>query len=126
MASSKETQRQTFNSLRGSMAMPIMQNPMMMITAEMHGSFLESVATAQKDWMDFVHRRIKEDVAASRKLMRCASLAELHHVCADYFETAFDQYQEQSQKVVERGEVMAQHLAETSEAASKEAARARH
>jgi hypothetical protein len=46
------------------MAMPpIMQNPM--------SSFLESVATAQKDWMDFVHRRVKEDVAASRKLMRC-------------------------------------------------------
>jgi hypothetical protein len=47
-------------------------------------------------------------------------------VCADYFETAFDQYHEQSQKVVERGEVMAQHLVETTEAASKEAARARH
>jgi hypothetical protein len=126
MASSKESQRQPMNAF-GMVAMPpIMQNPMMTIMAEMHGSFLESIATAQKDWMDFVHRRIKEDVAASRQLMRCASLAEMHEVYAEYFDTALDQYQKQSQKVVQRGESMAQHLAETTEAATKEAARARH
>ena len=115
------------NSFARMMGMPpIMQNPMLTILAEMHGSFLESVATAQKDWMDFVHRRIKEDVAASRQLMRCTSLAEMHHVYSDYFETAFEQYQKQSEKVVQRGESMAQHLAETTEAVAKEAGRARH
>ena len=36
------------------------------IFAEMNGTLLESVATAQKDWADFVDRRIKEDVAVSR------------------------------------------------------------
>ena len=73
--------------------------------------------------MDFVHRRVREDVAASRQLMRCTSLAEMHQVYSDYFETALDQYQKQSQKVVQRGESMALHLAETTEVA-KEAARA--
>jgi uncharacterized protein YgfB (UPF0149 family) len=126
MASSKESQRNPMRAI-GMVAMPpTMQNPMMTIMAEMHGSFLESIATAQKDWMDFVHRRITEDVAASRQLMRCTSLAQMHQVYSEYFETALDQYQKQSQKVVQRGESMAQHLAETTEAASKEAARARH
>jgi hypothetical protein len=106
---------------------PIMQNPIMAILGEMNGSFLESVATAQKDWMDFVHRRIKEDVAVSRQLMRCQSLAEMHQIYAQYFQTAFEQYQRQSEKVAQRGESMAQHLAETAERAAKEgAARARH
>jgi hypothetical protein len=121
MARAKESQRQLMNAMAGMVGMPpIMQNPMMTILAEMNGSFLESVATAQKDWMDFVHRRIKEDVAVSRKLMRCQSLPEM------YLETASEHYQRQSEKPVERGESMAQHLAETTEAAAKEDARARH
>jgi hypothetical protein len=127
MARAKESQRQLMNAMAGLVGMPpIMQNPMMTILAEMNGSFLESVATAQKDWMDFVHRRIKEDVAVSRKLMRCQSLPEMHQIYSEYLETASEHYQRQSEKLVERGESMAQHLAETTEAAAKEEARARH
>ena len=76
--------------------------------------------------MDFVHRRIKEDVAVSRQLMRCHSVAEMHQIYSQYFQTAVEQYQKQSEKVVERGESMAQHLAETTEASAKEGTRARH
>jgi hypothetical protein len=127
MPQTKESQRQPMNSFAGMMGVPLlMQNPMMAILAEMNGSFLESLATAQKDWMDFVHRRIKEDVAVSRQLMRCQSLPEIHQVYSQYLQTAYEQYQKQSAKVVERGETMAQHLAETAEAAAKEGARARH
>jgi len=127
MAQAKNAQRHTMNSIAGMVGMPsIMQNPMMAILAEMNGSFLESVATAQKDWVDFVHRRIKEDVAVSRQVMRCQSLAEMHQIYSHYLRTAFEQYQKESEKVVQRGESMAQHLAETTEAAVKEGARARH
>jgi FAD/FMN-containing dehydrogenase len=127
MPQAKASQRQMSNSFATMAAMPpIMQNPMMTILAEMNGSFLESVATAQKEWMDFLHRRVTEDVAVSRQLMRCHSLAEMHQIYSQYFQTAFEQYQKQSEKVVERGEIMAQHLAETTEAAVKESVRARH
>jgi hypothetical protein len=127
MPQAKAEQRKSLNSFAGMVGMPpVLQNPMMTILAEMNGTWLESVVTAQKDWMDFVHRRIKEDVAVSRQLMRCQSVAEMHQVSSQYFQTAFEQYQKQSEKVVERGESMAQHLAETTEAAGKESARARH
>lgn len=99
MAPAKNAQRQAMNSMAGMLGMPpIMQNPMLTIFAEMQGSFLESMATAQKDWMAFVHRRIKEDVAASRQLMRCQSVSEMHQIYAEYFETAFEQYQKQSER----------------------------
>jgi hypothetical protein len=39
---------------------------------EMSGSVLEAFAIVQKDWMVFVHQRIKEDVAVSRRL--CGAL----------------------------------------------------
>jgi hypothetical protein len=124
MAQSKE--HQLMNSIAGMAWPPIMQNPMTAILAEMNGSFLESVANAQRDWMDFVHHRIKDDVAVCRQLMRCQSLPEAHQIYAQYLETAFEQYQKQSEKVAQRGESMAQHLTETTEAAAKDLARARH
>jgi hypothetical protein len=98
----------------------------MAILTEMNGTLLESVATAQKDWADFMHRRIKEDVAASRQLMQCHTLAEMHQVYSQYLQKAFEQYQQQSRKVVKRGESTAQDLAEATDTGIKEGARARH
>jgi hypothetical protein len=87
---------------------------------------LESLARAQKEWVDFGHRRIKEDVAVSRQLMQCHSLADMHQVYSQYLTKAFGQYKEQSERVVQRGQSMAEHLAETAAQHGKEAARARH
>lgn len=121
MAQTKESlQRNSFM-----MGMPPAQ-PFIAILAEMNGTFLESVATAQKDWIDFVYRRVKEDVAASRQLMSCHSLPDLHQVYSEYLRTALDHYQQQSQRVVQRGQAMAQHLAETAEEGIKETGRAHH
>jgi len=64
---------------------------------------MESIATAQKDWSDFVHRRIKEDVAVGRRLMQSKSVADMHQVYSEYLNNAFEQYKEQSTKVIERG-----------------------
>ena len=97
---------------------------MFAIWAEMNGAFLESIANAQKDWSDFAHRCIEEDVAVGRRLMQSKSVADMHRVYAEYFSNTFEQYQEQSAKVIERGQAMAEHMAETEEDAKS--ARARH
>ena len=104
----------------------MLRTPLLAVLTDINGKLLESAASAQKDWAEFVHRRIKEDVTASRQLMRCQSLSEMHQLYSQNFQTAFDQYQNQSEKVVQRGESMAQHLTETTEAEAKEDARARH
>jgi hypothetical protein len=119
---SKEGRRQGGNSLPLGMA-PVMFNPMMTIFAELNATVLEGFAAAQKDWAAFVQRRIKEDVAVSRQLMNCQSLADMHQVYAHYLRTAFEQYREQSEQVVQRSASMAQHLAEATE---REAATTRH
>ena len=38
---------------------PIMQTPLFAIVAEMSATLLEAVATAQKEWANFVERRIQ-------------------------------------------------------------------
>ena len=85
---------------------------------------MESIATAQKDWSDFVHRRIKEDVAVGRRLMQSKSVADMHQVYSEYLNNAFEQYKEQSTKVIERGQTMAEHMAEASD--NERSTRARH
>jgi hypothetical protein len=103
-----------------------MVNPMMTALADMSGSILEGFATAQKDWADFFQRRIREDVAVSRALMNSSSLPDMYQIYSQYLRTAFEQYREHSEHVVQRGATIAQHLAETTEAKVKEAARTRH
>jgi hypothetical protein len=119
---SKEGRRQGGNALSFGMA-PAMFNPMMTILANMNATILEGFATAQKDWADFVQRRVREDVAVTRQLMNCQSLADMHQIYSQYLRTAFEQYREQSEQVVQRGAGMAQHLAEATE---REVATTRH
>lgn len=123
MAQPKE-EKHTLNSFTWGIH-PMLQTPMFAILAQINGTLLESMATAQKDWADFFHRRIKEDVATSRQLMQCHSVADMHQVYSEYLNKAFEHYQEQSSRVFQRGQSIAEHLAETGETA-KEASRARH
>jgi Phasin protein len=115
---SKEEQNQPLHSFMNSSAWGLhsmMQMPMVAMLAEMNGTLLESTAMAQKEWADFFHRRIKEDVAVSRQLMQCHSLAGMHQIYSRYFAKAFEQYQQQANKVVQRGQSMAEHLTEAAE-----------
>jgi hypothetical protein len=124
MTQSKEVLNQALNSFGWGLH-PMTQMPMFTILAEMNGSLLESAATAQKDWAEFLHNRVKEDVAVSRQLMQCHSLADMHQIYAEYLTRMFEQYREQSARVVQRGTSVAEHLAQSAEN-GREAARARH
>jgi hypothetical protein len=125
MAHPKEHRSQFGNSASLGMA-PAIFNPMMTICVDLNATILEGFATAQKDWADFFQRRIREDVAVSRQLMHCQSLPDMNQIYSQYLQTAFEQYREQSEHVVQRSASMAQHLTETTEAKASEAARARH
>ena len=126
MAQSKEERGHLGNSFMGGGLTPTFTNPMLTILADMNATFLEGWATAQKDWADFVQRRTREDVALTRQLLKSHSVADMHQIYSQYLQTAFQQYRDQSEKVVQRSESIAQNLAATTEASAKEAARARH
>jgi hypothetical protein len=106
---------------------PFMGTTMMSLLTDINGKVLQDIASAQKEWADFVHRRINEDVAVSRQLISCQSLADMHEVYSRYLRIAFDQYQEQSQRAVRRARAARDELVETAEARARDAApRARH
>ena len=122
MAHSKQEAGHLPNSLA---SMPVaFNNPVLTIFANMSGTVLEALATAQKDWAEFMQRRIREELAVGRQLMNCHSLAEMHQAYANYLQTALKQYQEQSERLAQRGQAVTQHFAATVEGNAKEAERA--
>jgi hypothetical protein len=124
MPLANEERSQLLASFAGSMQ-PMMHMPMFAFFTEMNGALLESLAMVQKDWVEFVDRRIKEDVAVSRQLMQCHSLADMQQVYSQFLTKAVEQYKEQTARVVQRGQAVAEHLAETAEH-GKETAGVRH
>lgn len=110
------------NSLKSFNPFPMMQSPLFSLFAEVNGTVLHAFAAAQKDWAEFVHNRVSEELAVLRQLMQCHSPAEMHQVYAEYLSKAFQQYQEQSAKIVQRGQAMTQQTSEN----AKESARSRH
>ena len=126
MAEARDGHRTSGNSFPWSMPQ-FAGNPLLAIVTDMNGKWLESVAGAQKEWVEFVHRRVKEDIAASQQLINCQSLTDMQQIYSQYFQTAFEQYQEQSKRVVQRGKSMTGELAESMETrAGNVAQRARH
>jgi hypothetical protein len=101
---------------------PVLGTPLLTVLADINGKLLESAAGAQKDWAEFVHRRIKEDIAASRQLMSCKSLGDMQQVYSEYVRTAFEQYSEQSERAVQRGKSTTEGFAQVLELGARESA----
>ena len=120
MSEARNGQRPGTNLLAWSMA-PIAGNAFFAIVTDVNSKLLESVARAQKDWAEFVYQRVQEDIAASRRLSKCQSLADMRQIYSEYFQAAFEQYREQSERAIERGKSMTDAVVQNIESSSKEA-----
>jgi hypothetical protein len=114
MIDARDGQRTGGNSFAWSMS-PVAGNPVLVVMADIHGKWLESVANTQKDWAVFVHRRVKEDIAASHQLMNCQSLTDMQEIYSQYLQTVFAQCREHSERLVQRGKSMTEELAQSME-----------
>ena len=122
MAEVRHEQRGSVNSFAWPMPSMLPGNPLIAVATDVNGKLLESVASAQKEWVEFVHRRIKENVAASQRLLNCKSLTDVQEVYTQYLLTAFEHYREQSEKVVQTGKSMTEGLVQTMEPRADEIA----
>ena len=122
MTEVRHEQRARANSFAWPMPSMLPGNPLLAVATDANGKLLESVASAQKEWVEFVHRRITENIAASQRLLSCKSLTDVQEVYSQYLLTAFEQYREQSEKVVQTGKSMTEGLAQTMEPRADEIA----
>src|SRR5438552_2436984 len=85
-----EVRRAGANSFGWPMPSMLPGNPLLAVATDANGKLLESVASAQKEWVEFVHRRITENIAASQRLLSCKWLADVQEVYSQYLQTAFE------------------------------------
>src|SRR5262245_48133164 len=101
-------------------------NPLFAVVTGMNGKLLESATRVHMDWAEFVHRRVKEDIAVSQRLMNCQSLSDMQQIYSQYFQTAFEQYREQSERAVQRSTSMTDAVVESMAPRAREAEPARY
>lgn len=70
-------------------------------------AWMQNLSALGGELTTFVVDRMKEDVKAQHALLHCKSLEEVQHVQAEFLQKAFDQYQEETGKLVEISGAMA-------------------
>jgi hypothetical protein len=107
----------------GSFAWSMPSIPLLSVFTDINGKWLEGAVRTQKDWAEFVHRRVKEDISASQQMMNCRSITDMQEIYSQYWRTALDQYREQSEKILQTGKSITEDLAQTMESRAREATR---
>jgi len=90
-------------------AMMRMQRPALAAMAEMNGFLYESITAVNKEWVTFVNRCLKEDLAVPEQLAQCRSAQDLYQVYAQFFQNAWGQYQSGLEQMSKLSKAIAEH-----------------
>ena len=71
--------------------------PMLEAMTEINGRLIEQVSRANNEWLGFVNRRMKEDMAASKRFMECKTVQDVFSAYSDFVQRAQQQYQAEFQ-----------------------------
>jgi hypothetical protein len=97
--------------------------PALTAMAQVNGKVYENIAAINKNWVDFVNRRLKQDMAVPRHLVGCKTVQEMYGVYADFFQTAFADYQSEIEQMTKLGKSLADETIQAVQARAEEAAR---
>ena len=71
--------------------------PMLEAMTEINGRLIEQVSRANNEWLGVVNRRMKEDMAASKRFMECRTVQDVFSAYSDFVQRAQQQYQAEFQ-----------------------------
>jgi hypothetical protein len=100
-----------------------MNRPALNAVAQMNGKVYENIAAINKKWAAFVNRRLKEDLAVPQHLAACKTVQEVYSVYADFFQTAYSDYQSEFEQIGKLGKSLADETLQAMQSRAEEAAR---
>lgn len=74
-------------------ALMTINRPMIATMTQLNSKFIEQAARVNNEWLGFINRRLKEDMAASQRIMECKNVQDLFAAYSDFFQRAQQQYQ---------------------------------
>ena len=70
-----------------------MQRPMLNAMADFNSRIFENASSFNKEWVNFLNRRLEADLAMPRQLAACKSPQDVYDVYNEFYQRAFTHYQ---------------------------------
>ena len=84
-----------------------MNRPALEAMAQMNGKVYDGIATLNKNWVAFLNRRLKEDLAVPQRLAACKTAQDMCGVYAGFFQNACSQYQSEFEQMTKLSKSLA-------------------
>ena len=84
-----------------------LNRPALTAMAQMNGKVYDGLATLNKNWVAFVNRRLKEDLAVPQQLAACKTVQDMYGVYAEFFQNACSHYQSELEQITKLGKTLA-------------------
>ncbi len=97
--------------------------PALAAKAQMNGRVYDGIAAMNKNWAAFVNRRLKEDLAVPQQLAGCKTVQDMYGVYAEFFQTAYADYQSEMEQIAKLGKSLADDTLQTMQTHMQEAVR---
>ena len=84
-----------------------LNRPALNAMAQMNGKVYDGLATMNKNWVAFINRRLKEDLAMPQQLAACKTVQDMYGVYAEFFQNACSDYQSEFEQMTKIGKSLA-------------------
>jgi hypothetical protein len=100
-----------------------LNRPALNAMAQMNGKVYDGLATMNKNWVAFINRRLKEDLAMPQQLAACKTVQDMYGVYAEFFQNACSDYQSEFEQMTKIGKSLADDTMQAIQTRMEETAR---
>jgi hypothetical protein len=102
-----------------------LNRPALEAMAQMNGKMYDGISTLNKNWVAFLNRRLKEDLAVPQQLAACKTVQDMYGVYAGFFQNACAHYQSEFEQMTKLSKSLADDTLQAMQARMEEAREAR-
>jgi hypothetical protein len=100
-----------------------LNRPALSAMAQMNGKVYDNLAAINRNWVTFINRRLKEELAMPHNLAGCKTVQDMYGVYSEFFQTAVADYQSEFEQMTKLGKSLAEDTAQIMQARVDDATR---
>ena len=86
--------------------------PALTAMAQVNGKVYDNLAAMNRNWVTFINRRLKEELAMPHNLAGCKTVQDMYGVYSEFFQTAVADYQSEFEQMTKLGKSLAEETAQ--------------
>jgi hypothetical protein len=100
-----------------------LNRPALSAMAQVNGKVYDNLAAINRNWVSFINRRLKEELAMPHNLAGCKTVQDMYGVYSEFFQTAVADYQSEFEQMTKLGKSLAEDTAQIMQARVDDATR---